>query len=78
MTLITYVFWKLQTVKDVVKQRSKMSRFRRLFDKQNGKRAQTLLKSPRYHVFLYLLITVNAVESEKVSLNYMENLGTVC
>ena len=44
MTLIAYVFWKLQTVKNVVREMPKKSSFRRTFDKQHGKRSQKLLK----------------------------------
>ena len=57
MTLIAYVFRNLQTVDNVVKQMSKKSPFRRLFDKQYGKRAQTLLKSAQqqlYHIYWWL------------------------
>ena len=32
MGFITYIFWKLQTAKDVVTQMSKKSRFRRFFN----------------------------------------------
>ena len=45
MTLIAFVFRKLQTAKDVVREMPKKSSFRRPFDKQHGKRSQTLLKS---------------------------------
>ena len=51
MTLIAYVFWNLQTVENVVRQMSKKSRFRRLFDKQYAKQAQTLLKSARRQLY---------------------------
>ena len=51
MALIAYVFQKLQTVKYVVRQMSKKSCFRRLFDKQYGKRAQTLLKSAQQQLY---------------------------
>ena len=51
MTLIPYVFRNLQTVKNVVKQMSKKSCFRRLFDKQYGKRAQSLLKSAQQQLY---------------------------
>ena len=51
MTLVAYVFPKLQTTKDAVREMSKKSRFRRLFNKQNVKRSQTLLKSVRQHVY---------------------------
>ena len=45
------VFPKLRTEKDLVKQMSKNSLFRRNFDKQHGKRSQTLLKSARKHLY---------------------------
>ena len=45
MTLISYVFPKLKTVKDVDRQMSKKSGLKRPFDKEHGKRFQTLLKS---------------------------------
>ena len=50
MTLIAYVFPKLQTAKDVVREVSKKSCFRRPFNKLHGKRSQTLLKSARQHL----------------------------
>ena len=40
MPLIAYAFPKLKTVKNVVRQMSKNSRFRRPFDKQHGKRSK--------------------------------------
>ena len=51
MTLIAYIFRKLQTVKDMVWEMSKKSRFRRPYNKQDGKRDQTLLKSQQKHVY---------------------------
>ena len=45
MTLIADVFRKLQTTKDDVRQMSKKSRLRRLFNKRNEERSETLLKS---------------------------------
>ena len=54
MTLIAYVLTKWRTPKDVDKQISKKSCFRRPYDKQHGKRSRTLLKYPRepsYHFF---------------------------
>ena len=42
---MSYVFPKLQTMKDVVRQMSKKSGLRRPFDKEHDKRSQTLLKS---------------------------------
>ena len=51
MTLIAYVFRKLQTAKCVVRLITKKSRFRRPFNKQHGKRSQTLLKSEGQHLY---------------------------
>ena len=54
MTLITDIFAKLRTPKNVVKQLSKKSRVRGRFDKQHGKGDQTILKCERqqlYHIF---------------------------
>ena len=45
MGFIAYIFWKLQTAKDVVTQMSKKSRFRRFFNKRHGKLSKILLKS---------------------------------
>ena len=50
MTLIAYVFPKLRTANNMVRKMSKNSRFRTPFDKQHGKRSQTLLKSARQHL----------------------------
>ena len=50
MTLIAYVFQKLRTANNMVRKMSKNSRFRTPFDKQHGKRSQTLLKSARQHL----------------------------
>ena len=54
VTLTAYVFRKLQTAKDVVRQMSKRPRFRTPFDSQNNKGSQTLAKSALqhfYHIF---------------------------
>ena len=51
MTSIANVFRKLQTTKDVVRQLSKKSRYRRPFDKQHGKRSRPLLKSAGQHFY---------------------------
>ena len=54
MTLIADVFPKLPTTKNVVRSMCKKSRFIGLFEKQHGKRAQTVLKSERqnlYHIY---------------------------
>ena len=45
MTFIADLFAKLRTPKDVVRYLSKKSRFKGLFDRQHGKRVQTLLRS---------------------------------
>ena len=53
MTFITDLFAKLRTPKNVVRYMSKKSRFKGLFDRQHGKRVQTLLRSEpqhRYHI----------------------------
>ena len=54
MTLVTYVFPKLRTPKNVVGSMSKKSPFWEPFEKEDGKRAQTLLKfelQDIYHIF---------------------------
>ena len=54
MTLEADVFRKLETLKDVVRQMPKKSRFRRPLDKQHGKQDETILKSARqdlYHLY---------------------------
>ena len=48
---MSYLFRKLQAVKDVIRQISKRSRFGRPFHEQYGKRSQTLLKSEGQHLF---------------------------
>ena len=53
MTLIADLFLKLRTPKKVVRYMSKKSRFKVPFDRQRGKRVQTLFPSEpqhRYHV----------------------------
>ena len=44
MTLIAYVFLKLPTTKNVLRQMSKSSRFREPVDKRHGKRAEALIQ----------------------------------
>ena len=51
MNHLAYIFPKLQTVRDVVRQMPKNSRFRRLFEKWHGKQSQTLLKSAWQHLY---------------------------
>ena len=53
MTLIADLFLKLRTPENVVRYMSKKSRFKGLFDREHGKRVQTLLQSEqqhRYHI----------------------------
>ena len=53
MTFRADLFATLRTPKDVVRYLSKKSRFKGLFDRQHGKRVQTLLRSEpehRYHI----------------------------
>ena len=45
MTLIADLFPKLRTAKNVVRYMSKKSRFKVPFDRQRGKRVQTLVPS---------------------------------
>ena len=50
MNHIAYVYTKLQTPKDVVKQMFKKSRFTRPYNMQHGSRSQTQLKFVRQHL----------------------------
>ena len=53
MTFIADLFPKLRTPKNVVRYMSKKSLFKRPFDRQHGKRVQTLLRSDpqdRYYI----------------------------
>ena len=49
MTLIADLFAKLRPPENVVRYMSKKSRFKGPFDRQHGKRVQTLLRSVRQH-----------------------------
>ena len=49
MTLIADLFLKLRTPENVVRYMSKKSRFKGPFDREHGKRVQTLLQSERQH-----------------------------
>ena len=44
MTLIAYVFPKLPTTKNVLRQMSRSSRFREPVDRRHGKRAEALIQ----------------------------------
>ena len=48
-TLIADLFPKLRTPENVVRYMSKKSRFKGPFDRQHGKRVQTLLRSGQQH-----------------------------
>ena len=50
MTLIGYIFQKLRTAQDVLRQMSKKSFFRRPFKRRICKRTQTLLKHGGHHL----------------------------
>ena len=53
MTLIADLFAKLRTPKNVDRYLSKKSRFKKRFDRQYGKRVQTLVQSEpqyKYHI----------------------------
>ena len=49
MTLIADLFLKLPTPENVARYMSKKSCFKGSFDRQHGKRVQTLLQSERQH-----------------------------
>ena len=51
MTFIADLFPKLRTPKNVVRSMSKKSRFKVPFDRQHGKRVQTLLRSEPQHCY---------------------------
>ena len=51
MTLIADLFPKLRTPKNVVRYMSKKSRFKVPFERQHGKRVQTLLRSEPQHPY---------------------------
>ena len=51
MTLIANSFPKLRTPKNVARYMSNKSRFKGLFDRQHGKRVQTVLRSGQKHFY---------------------------
>ena len=51
MTLIAYLFAKLRTPENVGRYMSKKSHFQGPFDRQHGKRIQTLLRSGQQHCY---------------------------
>ena len=64
MTFIADLFPKLRTPKDVVRYLSKKSRFKGTFDRQHGKRVQTLLRSES-EPLPYLVIILKVSEWKK-------------
>ena len=83
MTFIADLFPKLRTPKNVVIYLSKMSRLKGPFDRQHGKRIQTLLRSEPQHRFstnqysllkrdnLTQPIRMQLSENEKLFLNFL-------
>ena len=51
MTLLADLFPKIRTPKNVVRDMSKKSRFKGPFDRQHGKRFQTLVRSEPQHCY---------------------------
>ena len=51
MTLIADFFSKLRTPENVARYMSQKSRFKGTFDRQHGKRIQTLLRSGQQHCY---------------------------
>ena len=56
----------------------KKSRFTGPLDRQHGKWTENTVSVSTTRPFLYLLIPVNVIELEKVSLSDMKNLKAVC
>ena len=78
MTLIADLFPKLRTPRKVVRYMSKKSRFKGPFDRQHGKRVQTLLRSLTTAPLPYLVIIFEIIESEKVFFSQMQSLISFC
>ena len=51
MTLIAYFFPKLRTPENVARYMYKKSRFKGPFEREDGKRIQTLLRSGQQHCY---------------------------
>ena len=51
MNFIADILTKIRIPKNVVRQMSEKSCFRRLYNKQHGKRSQTVLKYERQHFY---------------------------
>ena len=78
MTFIADLLPKLRTPKNVVRYLSKKSRFKGPFDRQHGKRVQTLLRSEQQQLLPYLVIILKVIESEKVCFSQKKSLIRVC
>ena len=75
MTLIAYVFSKLQAANDVVTQMSTKFRFRRPLEKRH---VPNTVENGMPAPLPYLLITVMVIQSEHFSLSDIQNLRTAC
>ena len=78
MTVIADSFPKLRTPQNVVRYMCKKSRLKGPFERQHGKRVQTLLRSEQQVLSPYLMIFLKVIESEKVCFRQTESLITVC
>ena len=78
MTVIADSFPKLRTPQNVVRYMCKKSRLKGPFERQHGKRVQTLLRSEQQVLSPYLMIFLKVIESEKVSFRQTESLITAC
>ena len=76
MGLIADVFLKFWTTRDVVRYMSKKSLFRKHLDKLH--RNWNTIQSWTTARLPHLLILVNVIQFEKVSLSYIQNLRTLC
>ena len=78
MTVIADSFPKLRTPQNVVRYMCKKSRLKGPFERQHGKRVQTLLRSEQQVLSPYLMIFLKVIESEKVCFRQTESLITAC
>ena len=69
---------KLRTPENVARYMSNKSRFKGTFDRQHGKRVQTVLRIWTTALLPYLLIIWKVIESEKVCFRQTQSLITVC
>ena len=71
MTLIAYIFAKLQTAKDLIRPLSIKRRYRTPFDSEYAKGSQTLLKMCKTKLLSNFFCTLEEIESENVSVSNM-------